>query len=102
MLIWIFGNVKSMDVKNTKNSSYGQMILDNAEVTYKLSIDASDLPWDDWKPYRSIKVDEEEVEFSDGFMGLHNISYESILNGNGFGLSDVEPVIKLIDRIRKT
>ena len=60
-----------------------------------------DLPWDDWKPYRSIKIDGEELEFSTGFTDLHKVSYEEILKGNGFTLEDVEPTIKLIDGLRQ-
>ena len=64
-------------------------------------VHAQDLPWNEWKPFRSIKIDGEELEFSTGFTELHNISYEEILKGNGFTLNDVEPTIKLIEKIRK-
>ena len=66
-----------------------------------LSIQKEDLPWNEWKPFRSIKIDGEELEFSTGFTELHNISYKEILKGNGFTLSDVEPTIKLIEKIRQ-
>ena len=69
-------------------------------MQYNLSIDSNDLPWTDWKPYRCITVDGEELEFSDGFTELHNKSYEQILMGNGYGLDDIRPTIKLIEDIR--
>ena len=48
----------------------------------------------------SIKIDNEEIEFSEGFTDLHNLSYQQIINGNGYTLTDVEPTIKLIEEIR--
>jgi UDP-N-acetyl-2-amino-2-deoxyglucuronate dehydrogenase len=100
MLSWVFGEVESFDVENGDLYSRGTIKLKNAEVKYNLSIDANDLPWDEWKPYRCITVDGDELEFSEGFTELHNKSYEQILLGNGYGLSDIEPTIKLIEDIR--
>jgi len=100
MLMWIFGSVKDYDVRNKSKSSEGRLVLENAIVDYKLSIQREDLPWSEWKPFRSIKIDGEELEFSEGFTELHNISYENIINGKGFTLDDVEPTIKLIEEIR--
>ena len=101
MLLWIFGDVIDYNTKNTNKTSKGHLLLKNAEVNYNLSIQKEDLPWNEWKPFRSIKIDGEELEFSTGFTELHNVSYEEILKGNGFTLSDVEPTIKLIEKIRK-
>ena len=101
MLLWIFGDVIDYNTKNTNKTSKGHLLLKNAEVNYNLSIQKEDLPWDEWKPFRSIKIDGKELEFSTGFTELHNVSYEEILKGNGFTLSDVEPTIKLIEKIRK-
>ena len=101
MLIWIFGDVTSIEnIENTHKTSKGTLILENAKVNYNLSIQKEDLPGDEWKPFRSIKIDGEELEFSTGFTELHNISYKEILKGNGFTLDDVEPTIKLIEKIR--
>ena len=101
MLLWIFGDVINYKAKNTDKTSKGYLLLKNAEVEYNLSIQKEDLPWDEWKPFRSIKIDGKELEFSTGFTELHNISYQEILKGNGFTLNDVEPTIKLIEKIRK-
>ena len=101
MLLWIFGDVIDYNTKNTNKTSKGHLLLKNAEVNYNLSIQKEDLPWDEWKPFRSIKIDGKELESSTGFTELHNVSYEEILKGNGFTLSDVEPTIKLIEKIRK-
>ena len=100
MLIWIFGDVISHDAHNTNQTSKGKLVLEHAEVEYSLSIRKEDLPWKEWKPFRCIKIDNEELEFSTGFTNLHNISYEQILNNKGFGLNDAEPSLKLVHQIR--
>lgn len=100
MLSWVFGEVEYFDVENGDLYSRGTIKLKNAEVKYNLSIDVNDLPWKEWKPYRCITVDGNELEFSDGFTELHNKSYQQILLGNGYGLDDIEPTIKLIENIR--
>ena len=100
MLLWIFGDVKHHDGCYMEKYSKGHLELEHATVDYVLSIKKEDLPWDEWKPFRSIIIDNEELEFSTGFTELHNISYEEILKGNGFTLEDVEPTIKLIEQIR--
>ena len=79
MLIWIFGKVLKIYVKNTDKTSIGTLLLKNATVNFKLSIDRNDLPWNEWKPFRSIKIDSEEIEFSEGFTDLHNLSYQNII-----------------------
>jgi len=100
MLLWIFGEVKDFEVKNSTRNSKGTLILEKAKVNYYLSLDEKDLPWTEWKPYRSIKINNQELEFSSGFTDLHIKSYEEILNGNGFRLEDVRPVIKLVEKLK--
>ena len=100
MLLDIFGNCKQANVLNTPTSSKGTLYLDRANVSFELSIDKKDLPWDEWKPFRKININGKDVEFSEGFTELHKLSYEKIINGEGFGLDDVEPTIKLIEKIR--
>ena len=43
-----------------------------------------------------------EVEFSGGFTDLHTVTYQNILNGNGFGLDDARESIVLTDYARNT
>lgn len=100
MLLWIFGPYRGVSVKNTPTSSEGVLLLHNAKVNFKLSIDKKDLPWSEWKPYRNITINGEAVEFSEGFTELHKASYKNIINGRGFTIEDVEPTIKLIEEIR--
>jgi UDP-N-acetyl-2-amino-2-deoxyglucuronate dehydrogenase len=101
MLLWIFGDVKNNYVSHhSKNSSQGYLELERANVNWELSVDERDLPHDNWKAFRSIKINGEEIDFSDGFTDLHTKSYEEILNGNGFLLEDSKPALDLVHKIR--
>ena len=51
--------------------------------------------------FRSITVDGEEIEFSDGFTDLHTRVYQEMLAGRGFGIDDARPSIELAHRIRQ-
>ena len=50
--------------------------------------------------YRSIKIDGNEKEFSDGFTELHTKVYSEILAGRGLGISDARPSIEAVYNIR--
>jgi UDP-N-acetyl-2-amino-2-deoxyglucuronate dehydrogenase len=103
MLMWIFGGVKNSYVESHTNmKANGYLELERANVDWNLSIDSRDLPHDEWKPFRSITVDGDEVEFSDGFTDLHTESYKQILNGNGFGINDAIPSLELVHQIRNS
>ena len=101
MLLWIFGDVKNNFVSHhTNHSTSGYLELERANVEWSLSVDERDLPHDDWKAVRSIKVNGEEIDFSDGFTDLHTKTYEKILNGNGFTLEDAKLALDLVHKIR--
>lgn len=105
MLLWIFGKVKNFDVElNTPKKMRGALELELANVNWTLSCDRKDLPVNvtnkGKSTYRSIKVDGEELEFSEGFVDLHTESYKEILNGRGFGVQDVKPSIELIHNLK--
>lgn len=82
----------------------GSLELKNANVTWFLSIDENDLPAEirshKKMMYRSIKIDGNEIEFSDGFTELHTKVYREILKGNGLGISDARPSIEAVYNIR--
>jgi UDP-N-acetyl-2-amino-2-deoxyglucuronate dehydrogenase len=82
--------------------SSGYLEFERARVRWFLSINARDLPdaAAGKKTYRSITVDGEEIEFSEGFTDLHILSYQAILDGRGFGLKDVLPSIEMVSAIR--
>jgi UDP-N-acetyl-2-amino-2-deoxyglucuronate dehydrogenase len=50
--------------------------------------------------YRSVTLDGEEIEFSEGFGDLHTRSYEEILAGRGFGLDQVRPSVEIVSNFR--
>lgn len=105
MLIWIFGAVKENIVHvHTHDRAAGFLHLERARVRWFLSISESTLPEEIRKAgkrtYRSIKLEGEEIEFSEGFSDLHTKSYEAILAGNGFTLPEALPSIELAHTIR--
>jgi UDP-N-acetyl-2-amino-2-deoxyglucuronate dehydrogenase len=105
LLIWLFGSVEGIRVYYTDERRISGFIeLEYARVRWFLSVDSRDLPFAS-KPggkttYRSITVNGEEVEFSEGFTDLHTRVYEETLAGRGFGICDARPSIELTYKIR--
>ena len=105
MLSWIFGSVQENVVHlRTPHKAAGYLEFENARVRWFLSIDAEDLPKEvkekQQRTFRAITIDREELEFSDGFTELHTISYQKILQHQGFGLAEVRPSIEIVHDIR--
>ncbi len=105
LLIWLFGPVQDNEVHYADVLKIGGFIeLERARVKWFLSIDRNDLPQSATEcglsTFRSITVDGKEVEFSEGFTDLHTVVYQQTLEGNGFGLEDARPAIKLAHDIR--
>lgn len=103
MLSWIFGAVQQNRVHvHTHDRAAGFLEFEKARVRWFLSINADTLPPEaiGKRTFRAIKVDGESVEFSEGFTDLHTLSYQSILEGKGFGLQDAMPSIQLAHDIR--
>lgn len=105
MLIWIFGGVKENVVHLlTADKAAGMVHLQNARIRWFLSIDFNDLPdplkKEGKRTFRSLILNKEEIEFSEGFTNLHTVSYKAILNEKGFGLTDAKPSVELAHEIR--
>ena len=105
MLIWIFGVVKDINVtRMEQDTAAGFIELKHARVNWFLSIDYNQLPEQaksqGKRTYRSLTLGGKEIEFSEGFTDLHTKSYDEILQGKGFGLSDAGPSIDLVYKIR--
>lgn len=105
LLMWFFGKPVNSEVHlNEYNKTAGFIELKNADVKWYLSIDENDLPDEmqsnGQRTFRSIKIDEEEVEFTKGFTDLHTIVYQNTLEGNGFGIDHARPSIELVHNIR--
>ena len=105
MLAWIFGDVKKniVHISQPKRAA-GYLELKKARVRWFLSLERNDLPVkpQPGKPmtYRSITIDGQEVEFSEGFGDLHTESYKKILAGEGFGTKEVMTSVKIASDIR--
>jgi len=107
MLGWIFGDTTKIIVHISQpNKAAGYLELENARVRWFLSIDYNDLPETVKKSgkrtFRSITVEGEEIEFSEGFGELHTTSYREILDGKGFGLSDARQSVITAFTIRNS
>lgn len=100
MLQWVFGPVQHSEVHvHTHDRAAGYLELEHARVRWFLSINADTLPAPG-RTHRSIQVDGEELEFSHGFTDLHTLSYQGILQGQGFGLDTAAAAIDTVYHIR--
>lgn len=105
MLNWIFGPLEQsiVHVKSHDRVS-GFLQFRQARVRYFLSINDAHLPLQakekGLRTFRSITVDGEEFEFSQGFTELHTLSYEKILSGEGFRISEARDCIRIVSDIR--
>jgi UDP-N-acetyl-2-amino-2-deoxyglucuronate dehydrogenase len=107
MLIWLFGPVQRCEVHlRDRFRMSGHLELERARVKWFLSVDAADLAFEVQpgrkSTYRSIRVDGEEVEFTEGFTDLHTEVYRAVLGGSGLRLSEARPAIELVYQIRTT
>jgi UDP-N-acetyl-2-amino-2-deoxyglucuronate dehydrogenase len=105
MLLWIFGPLLRLEVHlSTPEKAAGFMELARARVRWFLSINSGDLPPQALeakkRTFRSLVVNDKEVEFSEGFSDLHTAVYREILAGRGFGLDDSSPSIQVVHDIR--
>jgi len=105
LLLWLFGKPGESRLYHTDASRMGGFLeLERARVKWFLSVDPSDLPFQaqpgKTTTYRSITVDGQEIEFTEGFTDLHTRVYEETLAGRGFGIDEAVPSINLVYRIR--
>ena len=106
ILQWIFGGVKYNVVHlDEPQRVAGFLEFEHARVRWFLSINRDDLPQEPepGKPtaYRSITINDEEIDFSRGLTDLHTKSYQEILNGRGFDLKETKPSIEIVSTIRR-
>ncbi|MFD2264562.1 Gfo/Idh/MocA family protein [Lacibacterium aquatile] len=105
MLSWVFGEATSSVVhKHAEDAAAGVMQFEKARVRWFLSVNADYLPAEavaaGKRTYRSILIDGQELEFSEGFTELHSDSYRQVLAGKGYGLADARPSISIAEAIR--
>jgi UDP-N-acetyl-2-amino-2-deoxyglucuronate dehydrogenase len=107
MLSWIFGDTRKNIVHISEtNKAAGYLELENARVRWFLSLDYKDIPLSFKKSgkrtYRSVTVNGEEIEFSEGFADLHTLTYQEILAGRGFGLKEARQSVETAYNIRNS
>ena len=117
LIIWLFGPVEISEViKLDHLRGEGRLILKDADVEWFLSIDSNDLnqqkkPKEDIaqrdyadtiirNPNRTLIIDGQEIDLSTGFTDLHTKSYEEIIAGKGFGISEARKAIELVNKIK--
>jgi UDP-N-acetyl-2-amino-2-deoxyglucuronate dehydrogenase len=106
MLSFVFGKLKASYVHHrAMDCASGYLEYERARVRWFLSINVRDVPpstAENQRTYRSIAVDGEEIEFSEGFTDLHTASYREIISGRGFPLEDVRASIETVSSIRSS
>ncbi|HEX2908547.1 MAG TPA: Gfo/Idh/MocA family oxidoreductase [Phototrophicaceae bacterium] len=105
LVLWLFGGAEHSEVHLSQpDKMAGLLELERARVRWYLSVDAQDLPAATREAgkfaFRSITMDGQEMEFSEGFTDLHTRVYEQVLAGNGFGIEAARPSIELVHGIR--
>lgn len=106
MLHFVYGALQQNTVHlNEPTKAAGFLEYEKARVRWFMSLDVNDVPQAEReagkRTFRSISADGEQIEFSDGFTGLHTRSYEEILAGRGFSLEENRIAIETVARIRK-
>ncbi len=104
MLGHVFGRAtKAVVHLRDDQRAAGYLECGRAKIRWFLSIDAKDLPEavrGTKTTYRSVTLDGEEIEFSDGFTDLHTRSYEEIVAGNSFCIEDVRASVEIVSAFR--
>lgn len=105
MLHWIFGDVVENHVYvRTHDRASGYLRLEKARVNWFLSINSNTITdairQNGARTFRSITVEGREIEFSEGFTDLHTLSYQSVLDGQGFGLEEAAQAVEIAYAIR--
>ena len=104
MLSYVFGPARRNVVHlRERERAAGYLECGRARIRWFLSVDRGDIPEavaGAKTTYRSVTLDGEEIEFSEGFGDLHTRSYEEILAGRGFGLEEVRPSVEIVSNFR--
>ena len=107
MLLWVFGKVQHVEMHtHTHGRAAGFLQLERARVRWFLSIEAETLPnhqspITNHQPHRSLLLNGQAWDFSEGFTDLHTESYRHILAGQGWSIEDAAPGIELTHQLRQ-
>jgi UDP-N-acetyl-2-amino-2-deoxyglucuronate dehydrogenase len=102
LLHWLFGEREHLELHaSSRTTCAGRLRLERGDVSWFLSTDIAHSPVpDSTSAYRSICIDGQEVEFTDGFADLHTEVYRLSLAGKGFGIKDARPALETAHQIR--
>lgn len=107
ILGWIFGSLEDCKVHvHSHDRAAGYLEFKRARVKWFLSINSDHLPsqaiQNDLRTFRTLSIDGESIEFSQGFTDLHTVSYSKILQNEGFGISEARSAVELAHKIRNS
>lgn len=107
LLLMVFGPVlKKKTFLLTHDRASGVLYFKQATISWFLSISDQTLPQhalaEGKTTYRVLEFPTRSFDFSDNFTNLHTLSYQNILSGQGFNISDVESSIELTHDLRHT
>ena len=95
-LFYVFGH----DLVKSKISEYndryvmGKLQIGKAEINFHVSVNKSDIP-EGVKVLREIMINDQVIEFSDGFSELHPVIYKKIIEGDwNIDIKELEDPIK--------
>lgn len=105
LLIWLFGAAGECRVHHSDPQRMaGYLEFERASVKWFLSIDPQDIRLCQVQgaksTSRTLTIDSEPFEFTEGFDDLHTRAYEEILAGRGFRIEDCRGSIELAHKIR--
>lgn len=96
MLLWLFGpDYEIINWKNDKDISFGVINIGGHLCSIILSIGTHKTPT------RSLSIGLYDLDLSVNFNDLHVESYKRILSGEGFGIEEAIPAIKLCEQLRE-
>jgi len=104
MLLWVFGKVQHAEIHlHTHGRATGFLQLEHARVRWFLSIEAETLPphLPQNQAHRSLLLNGQAWDFSEGFTDLHTESYSTIMIGQGWSIADATPGIELTHQLRQ-
>ena len=90
---WLFGSCEVDNALVNDSRAVCAMRSKTAIIDATLSTEGE-------KPRRSMFVNGEQIDFTDGFTDLHTKSYQEILAGRGFTVDDVRPSIELVNKLQ--
>jgi len=94
LAMWLFGPWIQWQIdKLTHNEAAGSLMLDRAEMNWSLSLKQG-------VPKRVFRVNDIDIDLTNGFQELHTETYRRVLDGNGFGIEDIRPATRIVEAIR--